>query len=82
MFRILAVLALLLPFIAGGCTFQANNASQAVDFNPFAIGSGQSMLSPASGPVHCAPSAGPVTCTLLDHAREFFYVSSPTFFSR
>jgi hypothetical protein len=50
MFRILAALALLLPFIAGGCTFQANNASQAVDFNPLAIGSGQSVFSPANGP--------------------------------
>jgi hypothetical protein len=50
MVRILAVLALLFPFIAGGCTFQANNASQAVDFNPLAIGSGQSVFSPANGP--------------------------------
>jgi hypothetical protein len=50
MFRILVALALLLPFMAGGCTFQANNASQAVDFNPLAIGSGQSVFSPANGP--------------------------------
>ena len=50
MFRILVVLTLLLPFVAGGCTFQANNASQAVEFNPLAIGSGQSVFSPANGP--------------------------------
>ena len=50
MLRILAALTLLLPFVAGGCTWQANNASQAVDFNPFALGYGQSALSPANGP--------------------------------
>ena len=50
MFRILVTLALLLPFMACGCTFQANSASQAVDFNPVAIGSGQSVFSPANGP--------------------------------
>jgi len=50
MLRILAALALLLPFVAGGCTWQANNASQAVDIDPFAIGSGQSVFSPANGP--------------------------------
>jgi hypothetical protein len=49
MFRILVALTSLLPFVAGGCTFQANNASQAVDFNPLAIGSGQ-VFSPANGP--------------------------------
>jgi hypothetical protein len=50
MFRILVALALLIPFMAGGCTFQANNASQAVDFNPLVIGSGQAVFSPANGP--------------------------------
>jgi hypothetical protein len=53
MFRILAALALLLPLVAGGCSFgpwQANNASQAVDINPWALGSGQSVFSPANGP--------------------------------
>jgi len=44
----LAVIAVRLPFIAGGCTWQANNASQAVDINPFAIGSGEQVVSPAN----------------------------------
>jgi hypothetical protein len=50
MFRILAALALLLPFMVAGCTWQANHASQAVEVNPFAIGSGQAVFSPANGP--------------------------------
>jgi hypothetical protein len=49
MFRNLVALALLLSFMACGCTFQANNASQVVDFNPLVIGSGQSVFSPANG---------------------------------
>jgi hypothetical protein len=47
MFRILAVVVLLLPFVAGGCSWQANSASQKVDVNPFAYGSGQQVVSPA-----------------------------------
>jgi hypothetical protein len=48
--RILTVLMLLLPLVASGCgTWQANNASQAVDINPFALGSGESVFTPASG---------------------------------
>jgi hypothetical protein len=53
MFRILAAMALLLPFVAGGCSFgpwQASNASQAVDINPWAFGSGQPVFSPSNGP--------------------------------
>ena len=50
MLRILAALTFLLPFVAGGCSWQANNASQAVEINPAAIGSGQSVFSPANGP--------------------------------
>ena len=50
MLRIFAVVALLLPFAAVGCTWQANNASQAVEYNPFGIGSGQSVFGPANGP--------------------------------
>ena len=49
MLRILAVIAILLPFAVGGCTWQANNASEAVTVNPFAAGSGQ-VISPANGP--------------------------------
>jgi hypothetical protein len=51
MFRILAVVTVLLPFVAGGCSygpFQANNASQGVDINPWACGSGQQVISPAN----------------------------------
>ncbi len=47
MLRILAMVTLLIPFVAGGCTYQANNASQAVSVNPFALGSGQ-VISPAN----------------------------------
>jgi hypothetical protein len=52
MFRILAARALVLPLV-GGCSFgpwQANNASQAVDVNPWAFGSGQSVFSPSNAP--------------------------------
>jgi hypothetical protein len=49
MFRILAALALLVP-LAAGCTWQANHASQAVDVDPFAVGSGQAVFTPANGP--------------------------------
>ena len=50
MLRILAMIVLLLLVAAGGCSFgpyQANNASQGVDINPFALGSGQ-VISPAN----------------------------------
>jgi hypothetical protein len=50
MFRILTVLAALILLTAGGCTFQANNASEAVTVNPLYVGSGQSVFSPANGP--------------------------------
>jgi hypothetical protein len=46
MIRLLAVVMLLIPLVASGCTFQANNASQAVTFDP----SQQQMFSPADGP--------------------------------
>jgi hypothetical protein len=50
MFRILAVLTLLLPLVATGCSsWQANSSSQAVDINPGAFGTGQSVFTPASG---------------------------------
>lgn len=48
MFRVLAVVALLLLLLAGGCAWQANNASQKVDINPFAWGSGQPVITPSS----------------------------------
>jgi hypothetical protein len=47
MFRMLAALALLL---AAGCTWQANRASQAVDADPSAFGSGHAVFTPANGP--------------------------------
>ena len=54
MYRTLAILTLLIPLTGvGGCTFgpwQANNGSQAVEVNPWAWGSGQSVVSPANGP--------------------------------
>ena len=49
MLRILVVVTLLLLFVAGGCTWQANNASEAVTINPFDLGSGH-VVSPANGP--------------------------------
>jgi hypothetical protein len=50
MLRVLTVLMFLLPVVATGCgTWQANNASQKVDINPFALGSGESVFTPASG---------------------------------
>jgi hypothetical protein len=45
--RIIAVVIVLLPFF-GGCTWQANNASQRVDINPFNLGTGQQVISPAN----------------------------------
>jgi hypothetical protein len=48
MFRILAVIILLFPFVAGGCSWQANSASQKVNVNPFAYGTGQQVVSPAT----------------------------------
>jgi hypothetical protein len=50
MLRILTALALLLPL--GGCSWgpwQANNASQNVDINLGALGTGQPVFTPASG---------------------------------
>jgi hypothetical protein len=46
MVRILALVTLLLV-VGGGCTWQANNAGEAVTINPFAAGSGQ-VISPAN----------------------------------
>jgi len=49
--RIWTTMALLLPFLGvGGCTWQANSGSEAVKFDPFALGSGESIFSPANGP--------------------------------
>jgi len=50
--NLLVAAALFLPLLAGGCSWpwQANNASQAVDVNPWLLGSGQSVFSPANGP--------------------------------
>jgi ABC-type proline/glycine betaine transport system substrate-binding protein len=47
MLRVLAIVILLLPFFAGGCAWQANAASEKVNINPFAWGSGQNVISPA-----------------------------------
>jgi hypothetical protein len=47
MLRIIAVVIVLLPFV-GGCAWQANNASQRVDINPFNFGSGQQVISPSN----------------------------------
>lgn len=46
MLRVLAIVVLLLPY-AVGCTWQANSASQAVTINPFAWGTGESVVGPA-----------------------------------
>ena len=43
MLRILAILTLLLPLVASGCS-----TTQPIDFNPATIGSGQA-LTPLSG---------------------------------
>jgi hypothetical protein len=49
--RLLAAVVLLWPLAGvGGCTWQANSSSQAVSINPFALGSGEPVLSPANGP--------------------------------
>lgn len=51
MFRIFAVLIAVLPVFASGCGgWQANNASQAVDINPFNWGSGSPVFSPSNSP--------------------------------
>jgi hypothetical protein len=47
--RLLAA-ALLLALAGAGCTWQASRGSQAVDVNPFALGSGEPVFSPAEGP--------------------------------
>jgi hypothetical protein len=49
MFRILAGFILLLLLVPG-CTWQANHASQAVNVDPSALGSGRAVFSPANGP--------------------------------
>jgi hypothetical protein len=46
--HLVGVMLLLLLSILTGCSWQASNASQAVDFNPFAIGSGQQVFSPSN----------------------------------
>ena len=43
-----AVLLLVLLAGSGGCTWQANRGSQAVDINPGAIGSGESVFTPSN----------------------------------
>jgi hypothetical protein len=48
MHRILVMVVLLLPFVAGGCSWQANSASQAVTVNPLAWGSREPVVSPAN----------------------------------
>lgn len=48
MLRILAVLTLLILLAAGGCVFQANNASQGIEVNPFKWGSGEQVVGPAN----------------------------------
>jgi hypothetical protein len=51
MLRILAVAALLLPLAGTGCSaWQANSGSQAVDIDPFAVGSGRAVFSPSNEP--------------------------------
>jgi hypothetical protein len=47
MLRKLAVVVLLLAFV-GGCSWQANSGSQAVEVNPFAWRSGEQVVSPAN----------------------------------
>ena len=48
--RLLAASALLCLALAGsgGCAWQANRGSQAVDVNPLALGSGEPVLSPSN----------------------------------
>ena len=51
MVRVLAVVLVVCPLLcAGGCAWQANSGSQAVDINPLAMFSGDSVFNPASGP--------------------------------
>src|SRR5262245_48870282 len=48
--RLLAAATLLLALFAaaGGCAWQANRGSQAVDINPLALGSGDPVISPSN----------------------------------
>jgi hypothetical protein len=48
MYRFFTVVMFLL-LAAGGCSWQANSASQKVNIDPFAFGSGQQVVSPANG---------------------------------
>ena len=49
--RGLAVAAVWLSLGAGGCTaWQANKSSQAVDIDPFALGTGNPVIQPSNGP--------------------------------
>jgi hypothetical protein len=49
--RLLAAATLLLTLAdAGGCTWQANRGSQAVDVNPLALGPGDPVISPSNAP--------------------------------
>jgi hypothetical protein len=53
MLRILVAVTLFLPVIgACGCSWnwQANHASEAVNINPFAAGSGEPAFTPANSP--------------------------------
>ena len=47
---LLAAATLLLPLFAGagGCGWQANRGSQAVEVNPLALGSGDPVISPSN----------------------------------
>jgi hypothetical protein len=48
---LIAVALLCLLVCAGGCmAWQANKSSQAVDIDPFAIGSGEPVFKPSNGP--------------------------------
>lgn len=48
MFRRSAICLLVLLLFGNGCTWQANRASQAVDIDPFAIGSGEPVVRPSN----------------------------------
>jgi hypothetical protein len=47
---LLCLLASLVALTGGCASWQANRGSQAVDFDPFALGSGESALRPSNGP--------------------------------
>ena len=51
MIRILAVVTFLLLFVTAGCTWgdPANGASQPIEVNPSAWGTGQQVIAPAEG---------------------------------